>query len=444
MRNSYFLSAIAILSINGLAPGQSAVSVKATSPSVAVSPRVAADSAGNATFGLGSDEPRQLTISTALPTDSSTDPCAFGREKADCPSCPHIWARAEYLLWWLSASKLPPLVTTSPPGTPQIEAGVLGAPGTTVLFGGAHENGDVRSGGRFTLGGWLGCDQCLGIEGSFFILEGKGAHFSANSNGNPILARPFTDATTGLPNSELIAFPGVVAGSINANDVSKQFLGAGVLLRHHICCGCNYFVDAVAGYRYLYYSQGISVTEDLMSTLPSTSFPFIPFGTTLFVGDRFATRNSFNGFDMGLTGEFRRGPWSLEWLAKVALGGTFTALDINGETTVTVPGLPSVTSPGGLLALSSNSGHFTRERFSAVPEFGIRLGYDITPHIRTTLGYTIFWWDPIGDATKSVDLNVNTNLLPPAIPGGSAAPALLFGKSTLVGQGLDLGLEIRF
>jgi hypothetical protein len=315
-----------------------------------------------------------------------------------------------------------------------------------VLFGGSHENGDVRSGGRVTLGGWLGCDQCLGIEGSFFILEGKGAHFSASSTGNPILARPFTDATTGQPGSELIAFPGVLAGSIDANDVSKQFLGAGLLFRHHVCCGCSYFVDVVAGYRYLYYSQGINVTEDLTSTLPSNQFPFIPMGTSLLIGDRFATRNSFNGFDMGLTGEVRRGNWSVEWLAKVALGGTFTAMDINGETTVTVPGLPPVTNAGGLLALSSNSGHFTREHFSFVPEFGIRLGYDITPHIRTSLGYTILWWTGIGDAAKAIDLNVNPNLLPPVVSpvSGPASPAILFGKSTLVGQGIDLGLEFRF
>jgi hypothetical protein len=278
------------------------------------------------------------------------------------------------------------------------------------------------------------------------MLEAKGAHFSANSTGSPILARPFTDATTGLPASELIAFPGVVAGSIDANDVSKQFLGAGLLFRRHVCCGCNYFVDAVAGYRYLYYSQAISVNEDLTSTVPSNQPPFIPFGTNLVVGDRFATRNSFNGFDMGLTGEFRRGNWSVEWLAKLALGGTFTALDINGETTVTVPGLPPVTNAGGVLALSSNSGHFTRERFSLVPEFGIRLGYDLTPHIRTSLGYTILWWNGIGDATNAINLNVNPNLLPPVIPpvAGPASPGSLFGKSTLVGQGIDLGLEFRF
>lgn len=376
MRNSICFSSIAILFLIGPVLAQSPDSANGSPYSPIVMPGVPNESTGKSTSGPSSEELRTSSIFTAL--GSSRDPSAdvpLAHDSSKCPSCPHIWIRAEYLLWWLSASKLPPLVTTSSPGTPQIETGVLGAPTTSVLFGDSHVNGDVRSGGRITLGGWLGCDQCLGIEGSFFILEGKGTHFSASSNGNPILARPFTDATTGMPSSEFIAFPGVVAGSIDDSVVSKQLLGAGLLFRHHVCCGCNYFVDALAGYRYLYYSQGINMTEDLMSTLPSTQFPFIPFGTTLFVGDHFATRNSFHGFDMGLTGEFRRGKWSLEWLTKVALGGIFTTLDINGETTVTIPGLPSVTNAGGLLALSSNSGHFTRERFSAVPEFGIHLGY---------------------------------------------------------------------
>jgi hypothetical protein len=311
-----------------------------------------------------------------------------------------------------------------------------------VLFGDSHVSDDVRSGGRFTLGGWLDCDQCWGIEGSFFILEGKGAHFNASSTG-AILARPFTDATTGLPISN---FPGIADASIEANDVSKQFLGAGLLFRHHVCCGCNYFFDAVAGYRYLYYSQGISVSEDVESTFPSIQFPRNRFAENLSLRDRFATRNSFNGFDMGLTGEIRRGNWSLEWLSKVSLGGSFATLDINGETTLSAMELRPGANPGSLLAMSSSSGHFTRERFSAVPEFGIRVGYDITSRIRTSLGYTILWWNGIGDATKAIDQNVNPNLFPPVVNPASSqvSPGTLFGKSTLVGQGLDLGLEFRF
>ena len=46
-----------------------------------------------------------------------------------------FWIGAEYLLWSAKGDKLPPLVTTSPAGTPAPLAGVLGAPGTSVLFG---------------------------------------------------------------------------------------------------------------------------------------------------------------------------------------------------------------------------------------------------------------------------------------------------------------------
>ena len=40
------------------------------------------------------------------------------------PYC--LWFRGEYLLWWMKESPIPPLVTTSPFGTPRELAGVLG------------------------------------------------------------------------------------------------------------------------------------------------------------------------------------------------------------------------------------------------------------------------------------------------------------------------------
>src|SRR5262249_5028588 len=161
---------------------------------------------------------------------------------------------------------------------------------------------------------------------------------------------------------------------------------------------------------------------------------------TLLVGDHFATRNSFNGFDFGLTGELRRGKWSLDWLAKLAVGETFSAFDISGETTKTVPGFAPVTNAGGFLALSTNSGHFTRDQFALVPQLGLRLNYDVTPHIRTSLGYTVLWWNGIAYAASATNLNINPNLLPPVVPPvtGPAAPGLLFPKSTLVGQAIEL------
>src|SRR5207247_866512 len=73
-----------------------------------------------------------------------------------------VWGSAEYLFWWIKDTPLPPLVTSSPPGT----LPALGRPGTTVLFGGNDVDNEERSGGRFTLGMWLDACEHFGIEGS--------------------------------------------------------------------------------------------------------------------------------------------------------------------------------------------------------------------------------------------------------------------------------------
>ena len=46
-----------------------------------------------------------------------------------------LWFRGEALLWWTRGGQTPPLLTTSPGSTPQAQAGVLGQPNTTILFG---------------------------------------------------------------------------------------------------------------------------------------------------------------------------------------------------------------------------------------------------------------------------------------------------------------------
>ena len=46
-----------------------------------------------------------------------------------------LWLRGEYLAWFADGMDLPPLVTTSPAGTPAGDAGVLGESGTESLYG---------------------------------------------------------------------------------------------------------------------------------------------------------------------------------------------------------------------------------------------------------------------------------------------------------------------
>src|SRR5438132_8498421 len=126
-----------------------------------------------------------------------------------------LWFIADYLSGWMQPAHLPPLVTTSPAGTPLTQAGVLGFPTTSVLFGG-DVNSDMRFGLRFGAGYWLDSDRVFSVDVGFTVLESQAAIFSESSSGTPILARPFENPVTGTAQSLIVAFPGASSGSIFA------------------------------------------------------------------------------------------------------------------------------------------------------------------------------------------------------------------------------------
>jgi len=358
---------------------------------------------------------------------------------------PRIWVETEYLWWWMRGAALPPLITASPADTPATQAGVLGAPTTAILFGDNRVNDNGRSGGRFTLGAWLNECRTLGVEGDFFLLSSRGSGFVASSTGSPILARPFLDATTGRPNSELVAFPGLLAGTVSAHSASTGLLGADAMLRANLCRGCDYQLDLIGGYRYLRLSDGLGVAENLLSTSPNNP-NFVPLGTSFILADQFYTRNEFHGFNFGLKGKLCRGPWVLEGRAQMAVGDNREVVNISGATTVTVPGFPPLTSSGGLLALSSNIGHFSKDRVEVILEFGVRAGYQVTPSFRVFAGYTFLYWDQVLRAGTEVDQAVNPNLLPNAGTPvtGPRRPMPLLNNSSFWAQGVEVGLALRF
>jgi len=116
--------------------------------------------------------------------------CAPGRCRPDwcgpCDSCysplhDRLWVRGEYLLWWTQGSVLPPLVTTGRAGTTPDVAGVLGQPGTSVIFGDSTVNSDAHSGGRITLGYWFEPCHCAGIEASYLGIGRETTSFFVSS-----------------------------------------------------------------------------------------------------------------------------------------------------------------------------------------------------------------------------------------------------------------------
>jgi hypothetical protein len=345
--------------------------------------------------------------------------------------------RGEYLLWWTKSSPLPPLVTTSPIGTPVGEAGVLGQPGTSILFGGHDVSDNPRSGGRITAGGWLNECQTIGVEGYFFGLENASNSFSAASNGNPILARPFVNAQTGLEDSLLIAFPGVVRGSVNVKLSQTNLYGWGADVRANVCCGCCYRVDLLGGYRGLSMDEGLGLNETEIGVGPNSP---IPPGTRIDLSDSFRTSNHFNGGDLGVDAEFRRGCFYVDLLARVALGGTSESVGITGNQSI--QGAPRI--PGGFLALPTNMGSFHKDTFAVVPEVGLTLGYQVTDHLRVFTGYTFLYWSKVARPGDQVDLTINPSQLPPGHLVGPARPAFNFHDTDFWAQGINFGAELRF
>ena len=129
-----------------------------------------------------------------------------------------FWIGVDYLGWSVKGDHLPALVTTSPVGTPLEQAGVLGAPGTTVLFGNSDVDGGWRSGGRLQAGYWFDPQHRSGVEVSFFDLQDKSTGFAANSAAYP---KPFFDPTINRQSSLLSGFPGFLSGSIAVNETSR-------------------------------------------------------------------------------------------------------------------------------------------------------------------------------------------------------------------------------
>jgi hypothetical protein len=343
-----------------------------------------------------------------------------------------FWAEADYLAWSVTGDKLPALVTTSPVGTPLGVAGVLGQPTTTVLFGNSSVNNDWRSGGRITAGYWFDPQRRSGLEASFFGLENPSTGFATDTNANPILMRPFTNALTGLPDALIAGFPGLATGSVNASETSR-LLGAGALYRWDLGAWNGQRVSALIGYRYLRSSDTLTISDT--ATIPA----FGTFSPT----DTFKAASNFHGLDLGLTGDWRNGPWSLEWRGKVALGANLNSADISGSTISTVAGI-TTTAPGGFLALSSNSGHYNQTRFAVVPELSLKAGYQVAPGWRLIAGYDVMYWTGVQRAGGLIDTTVNPTLTPPPAGGGPNRPAPVFNTTNLLAQGFSFGVRYNY
>lgn len=341
-----------------------------------------------------------------------------------------LYGNAEYLMWWLKSGNAPALVTQGSPAG----GGAIGAPGTTVLFGGAGTTAqNTFAGGRYTLGWWCDPAQEHAIEGSFFYLGQEHQQFATGPVGAGVLARPFFSLNTLTEVSKIVAAPGVANGGV-AIDAPSRLWGTELNWRWNVSREEMTRLDFLVGARYLNLQEGIHIAD--------VTVPVV--GTSLLTSDRFDTENRFAGAQVGLQWECRGSRWSFDVRSKLALGST--------QRTVTIQGSQfggGALLPGGLLALPSNTGQFQQERFSVVPELGFNIGYQCTDNLRFYVGYTLIYWNNVLRPGDQIDRFIDTTQIPnspqPGVPpAGKFRPTVPLKGTDFFAQGMNFGMEYRY
>jgi hypothetical protein len=203
-------------------------------------------------------------------------------------------------------------------------------------------------------------------------------------------------------------------------------------------------VTGLVGFRYL------AVRDELLVEQLSTVFaqPKGPGPSASALSDRFNADTDFFGGQVGVRADWQYGPYSLEWVGKVALGGSAETVHVQGATLVASVDQFPLLQGGGLLAVATNGGRFYRSSFAVLPETTVRLGYRLGEHTRLTVGYNFLYLSNVVRAGSQVDPVVNPALVPllasSSAVDGPERPRFAFHRNDFWAQGVLIGLECRY
>jgi Putative beta barrel porin-7 (BBP7) len=386
-------------------------------------------------------------LNEGLPTNPIGDDYTSGVENAfdkenPCLFPPRLHMDSELLFWFTKRRSLPTLVTSGSIND-QIP-GALGQPNTRSLVSGTSSDRSFHTGFRFSAAYDLCEDRAWSVQGSAFILETLDSGTSVSSPGavgSPVIARPFFNGNTGLPDSDPVAIPGALSGTILIQQPQRLYGGDANLY-------WNYFSqDAftttgslLVGGRYLSLDEKLLIGESLQD-LPGLGQP----GNSYHLGENFTTYNRFYGAQVGAVYATHFGPVTAQVLGKLGFGRTEQTVEINGMARINEPNGHIVAAANrALLVQPSNVGRFQRNEYSFVPEFSTKTAYEFNEHVRLGVGYDFLGWSNILRPSDQVDTTVNIQPLQPIGQVGLARPIIPFRHSDFWVQGVNLSLEFSF
>lgn len=345
--------------------------------------------------------------------------------------------RAEAPLFWRRPQSTPPLVTTATAGTDSDLAGELGQNTTQILRTGLFNDG-VRAGGRITLSTWLDDCQYHGVMFRYWNAGSFSDSTTYDSTNFPILARPFTNTTTGtaVADTQLIAFPGDSIGSINVNSSAKLY-GMDLLFRKMAYADRFTRFDWVYGYHHTLIGERLQIASQTTVTGAVGGLQ----GSTIAVTDNFETQNRLHGFAMGFMSTRRIGQLQLESTFRLTAGNLERKVDISGNTTTVAGGATNQTNQG-LLARNTNIRSIKSNTFALAPEVGVNLAYALGPNLDFSIGYNYLMVPKVAQAGRQIDSRLRVNLSDPLT--GPQDPGFAFNTGRYWVRSLGLGAQLRY
>jgi hypothetical protein len=293
------------------------------------------------------------------------------------------WAGAEFLLGTGTSVNVLPVVTTGPVSAGLFNAGAIGQPTTTPLFGGRKMLGDWRGGLRAEGGLWLDLRHDTGITGRFYSLFSTSEQLNLVGDGTSVINVPqfLSVGGTTVQVPAYVGYPGLTTGTV-ASTAQSMFAGGDLNLRRVVRQSSAWRIDALLGYRQMYLRDELGTEFTAVGqVVPPPNTPFTS------GADNLRTRNHFYGVNTGVltTAVWRN--WMIEALGAVALGVNQSDLDFDRNRLGTVG--TAVNVP--LIVVSVRD---PMTYFSVVGEGGVRLAYRVNTHLKLHMGYTgLCWWN---------------------------------------------------